>query len=203
MLAWYNEYMKKTKTCSFEGCNRKHYGNGLCEPHNHQRIRGRDLTPIKSRYIVRGTTEEIISAKTILTSTGCLEWTGYVLGGYGSLKIDGKDQLVHRVVWHNTHGEIPKGKVIDHKCYNRLCANIDHLHLVTYKENSENRSVVKSNTGYLGVHKAKDGSYQASVGFGEFRHRKRFSSLEDANKWVVAKRNEIYTNNLKDRVDTN
>lgn len=34
------------KTCSFEGCGRKHYGNGLCQGHNQQRQRGQELRPL-------------------------------------------------------------------------------------------------------------------------------------------------------------
>lgn len=33
--------------CSFDGCDRPHYAKGLCQPHRHQQLRGRDLAPLQ------------------------------------------------------------------------------------------------------------------------------------------------------------
>lgn len=44
---------KYAPTCTFDGCDSKHYSGGLCRGHYEQRCRGRDLTPL-SQY-----TEEV------------------------------------------------------------------------------------------------------------------------------------------------
>lgn len=72
---------------------------------------------------------------------GCWNWTGNRLkAGYG--KIHRKDfggrvrtLLVHRVMWWLTHGPIPKGKVVMHRCDNPSCCNPDHLELGTHLQN--------------------------------------------------------------------
>lgn len=47
----------------------------------------------------------------------------------------GKTVLVHCYVWERLVGPIPDGMVIDHQCRNRACCNIDHLRVVTPKQN--------------------------------------------------------------------
>jgi len=38
-----------SKTCSFEGCERKHFGKGLCNGHYLQQRRGEELRPLRKR----------------------------------------------------------------------------------------------------------------------------------------------------------
>jgi hypothetical protein len=45
----------------------------------------------------------------------------------------------HIVMWTVEHGPIPPRKQLDHLCRNRLCANADHLELVTHKQNQRRR----------------------------------------------------------------
>lgn len=59
--------------------------------------------------------------------------------GYGMLKIDGKTQRAHRVIWEQYNGPIPDGLVIRHKCDNTHCTNIDHMELGTRIENNQDR----------------------------------------------------------------
>jgi hypothetical protein len=40
--------VRKSRICTFEGCDRKHRTNGLCAAHNAQRLRGQTLHPLKS-----------------------------------------------------------------------------------------------------------------------------------------------------------
>ena len=78
--------------------------------------------------------------------TGCHEWTAAVVGGpmgtkknsgewYGAFHFGGKVVRAHRFAWLMEKGEIPKGKVILHKCDNPCCVNVEHLRMGTQKDN--------------------------------------------------------------------
>ena len=47
---------------------------------------------------------------------------------------DGKMVKSHRIAWQLTHGEIPIGLVVRHKCRGK-CVNPNHLELGTIQEN--------------------------------------------------------------------
>ena len=64
----------------------------------------------------------------------CWNWTGCLVNGYGQFFL-GKKQYAHRISYSILHGEIPKGKCLDHLCRNRKCVNPNHLEPVSYKEN--------------------------------------------------------------------
>lgn len=69
--------------------------------------------------------------------TPCVEWTGACTPkGYGRLRIRGQQMYVHRWIWEDANGLIPKGMVIMHICDNPPCYALDHLRLGTYAENS-------------------------------------------------------------------
>ena len=67
--------------------------------------------------------------------------------GYGQTFYKGKLMRAHRVAWIKVNGEIPEGLVIDHTCHNpkkckggvtcphRACVNVEHMRLVTQREN--------------------------------------------------------------------
>jgi len=70
------------------------------------------------------------------TKNSCHEWTAHLVSsGYGGFKYKRKQWLAHRFTYILHHGEIPKGKVIMHKCDNKKCVNPDHLKLGTQVEN--------------------------------------------------------------------
>ena len=68
-------------------------------------------------------------------STGCLEWTGYRLRGYGMPTYRGKTRLAHRLSYQAHFGPIPKGLHVCHTCDNPPCFAIEHLFLGTQQQN--------------------------------------------------------------------
>jgi hypothetical protein len=56
--------------------------------------------------------------------------------GYATVRVDGRMQKAHRVVYERVIGPIPDGLVIDHLCRVRECINPRHLEPVTRRTNS-------------------------------------------------------------------
>jgi hypothetical protein len=75
---------------------------------------------------------------------GCWNWQGYLRVGYGTLSIDGRPHLAHRVSYMAYVGPIPVGLHIDHLCRNRRCVNPQHLEPVTPAENNRRAAAVKT-----------------------------------------------------------
>jgi hypothetical protein len=70
----------------------------------------------------------------------CWLWRGCISNkGYGRIRvfIDGKPKMIesHRIAWQVTHGPIPPGLHVLHKCDNPPCCNPDHLFLGTHGDN--------------------------------------------------------------------
>lgn len=69
----------------------------------------------------------------------CWLWKGATLrGGYGSCgKVGQRGTMVaHRRSWEEVNGPVPKGLFLDHTCRVRSCVRVDHLELVTNRENT-------------------------------------------------------------------
>jgi hypothetical protein len=134
---------------------------------------------------------------------GCWEWPrGRTAAGYGRVSRDGREHYVHRLVYELTYGPIPPGWVVDHTCRNRACIRPDHLQAVTRKQNNENLGVDPRNrSGVRGVSWDRINSkWRASVKHnGRAYNVGRFATLAEAERAVIAKRNELFTNNLADR----
>jgi hypothetical protein len=70
-------------------------------------------------------------------NSGCWLWTGAVLhGGHGTVRFNGRYWQAHRLAWTLTHGEIPGGMCVCHRCDVSGCCNPDHLWLGTRGENN-------------------------------------------------------------------
>lgn len=74
-----------------------------------------------------------------IDGAGCWIWQGAVSkDGYGQLKVVGtKNMSTHRVSYLAVNGEIPRGKVIRHKCDVRKCCNPAHLVVGDHEDNSQ------------------------------------------------------------------
>lgn len=84
-----------------------------------------------------------------LAPSGCLEWQHTTWrGGYGRIKVSGRDWVTSRLVWSLQVGPIPDGMSVCHRCDNPSCGNVDHLFLGTALENnrdsaSKGRSAIR------------------------------------------------------------
>jgi hypothetical protein len=74
----------------------------------------------------------------------CWEWTGIKKkDGYGKIGVNGKYVTTHRVAWMLTHGNIPDGLQVLHKCDNPACVNVRHLYLGTPADNGRDKAIRK------------------------------------------------------------
>ena len=135
----------------------------------------------------------------------CWIWTASVRGpGYGQCSIGkGKQGYAHRFSYELTYGPIPDGLVIDHACHRKLCVRPTHLRAITQKQNMENQGRLYSNnkSGVRGVWwVARLKKWRGSVRHhGEIAFAEWFTTLEEAESAVLAKRNELFTHNDLDR----
>ncbi|MEU4016199.1 HNH endonuclease signature motif containing protein [Microbacterium sp. NPDC028030] len=79
----------------------------------------------------RPTLAEVLN-QGIQSRDGCWIWGGPISSsGYGRIG----SLYTHRVSYEIHVGAIPEGLQIDHLCFEKLCANPDHLEAVTQEEN--------------------------------------------------------------------
>jgi hypothetical protein len=98
------------------------------------------------------TKEQILEHYDPIPYSGCWIWSGGLNStGYGCAVYEGKQQLVHRIVYKLTKGEIPAGMYVCHKCDIRSCINPDHLFLGTSKDNTQD-AILKNRLARGGKH---------------------------------------------------
>lgn len=120
-------------TCEVEGCERVVKTRGWCNMHYQRWLRhGSPLAPVK-RAPGRPVLERLMGL-VIKTGTGCWEWQGYRIRGYGTFHYGGP-KMAHRVAYELLVGPIPEGLQLDHLCRNPPCVNPAHLEPVTPREN--------------------------------------------------------------------
>src|SRR5216684_1101807 len=80
----------------------------------------------------------------------CLLWPGYRnKDGYGVLP---DHKLVHRAVWAQLHGPIPKGIEILHQCDNPPCFEPEHLFEGTQADNNKDAASKSRSSGQKKTH---------------------------------------------------
>jgi len=119
------------RICSIKGCEKKHYGKGLCKIH-WKRLYQYGSVELKRRPIeVR-----FHEAYTRKGEDECWLWEkSNSAKGYGQIRKNGKMTTAHRVAWELHNGPIPDGMCVLHKCDEPICVNPNHLFLGTLKDN--------------------------------------------------------------------
>jgi len=84
---------------------------------------------------------------------------------YRKVRVDGKLQRLHRVLWADANGPIPAGMQIDHINGDTLDNRLENLRLVTHKDNARNAKRRSDNkSGVTGVHwKKKNQKWTAQI----------------------------------------
>lgn len=76
----------------------------------------------------------------ILGHDECWEWRGCKTdSGYAQIWINKRGYYVHRIAWLLTHGDIPEGVFVLHRCDNRICVNLNHLFLGSHQDNMDDK----------------------------------------------------------------
>ena len=190
----------KRGVCSVDGCGKPHYSHGYCLMHETRMKRNGSVDlPPKDRSFM----DAPVSPGVKLHSP-CIEWQGRRdQRGYGQLSIDGKNVGAHRQAWISHFGPVPAGMVIDHICRNPPCTNVEHLRIVTPKQNRENSiKPGKANavSRYRGVTLREDGKWRVRVTHhGVVHHFGSYETEDEANRAAIAARNTLFTHNDADR----
>lgn len=96
--------------------------------------------PVRSKSIPDFDHERVV-AKLRVLENGCWWWTGAGSGhGYGSMYIEGKNYLAHRLAWSIFRDKPTQGLVLDHLCKNTMCVNPEHLREVSQYTNTMENS---------------------------------------------------------------
>jgi hypothetical protein len=112
-------------------------GGRRCRICKNQLARNRYWAKGKQRVRVTRTTLVNILDRCSVDENGCWLWQGFLNAhGYGRTKWQGRNQLVHRIVYELMEAPVPDGLSIDHLCRVRHCVNPGHLEVVTSRENT-------------------------------------------------------------------
>lgn len=186
-------YVKPTKICSFEGCDKAALAKGLCQGHYQQQWKGQELRPLRSQI-----TLEARFWQKVTRTPSCWVWTAATNSkGYGQIGVDGRVRRAHRVAWEMANGPIPDGMVLDHRCANPACVNPDHLRVVTNAQNLQHRIGANKNSasGIRGVYWIKDmNAWRAEARLnGRTYYAGYHSTLEAADAAARALRAQLFT----------
>lgn len=74
----------------------------------------------------------------VVTETGCHIFGSYEYPeqGYRRVRWKGESVAMHFMLWEKTHGPVPKGYHVHHRCEDKRCVNLEHLELLTHGEHS-------------------------------------------------------------------
>lgn len=142
------------RKCPVEGCEKLLKGRTLCVMHYKRKMRSGDTGEAAPRITRYETMDEKFIGLTERRGE-CVEWLGAKkTSGYGMIYLGDQKIAAHRYAWERANGPIPDGGVIDHKCFNPPCVNVEHLRVATVAQNCQNKEgpAKASRSGVRNVH---------------------------------------------------
>ena len=123
------------RPCSIDGCDLRHKAQGYCSMHYQRLLRKSDPGPAAT--IRESFMDGVLSRLDVGHPLGCWIWTSTrSADGYGRARsVTEGWKPVHRLVFEYLRGPVAHDMTLDHLCRNRLCANPDHLEVVTMRTN--------------------------------------------------------------------
>jgi len=186
-------FTKYQELCTYEECSNAHYAKGYCTMHYQRWCRYGDASTLKA--VSYETPEQAFLDRTEWQGD-CLVWVGpRNPDGYGAIRINSENVGVHRYAWMKVNGPIPEGKVIDHKCLNRPCVNVEHLRLATFGQNCSNLSGANPSNKSTGVRNVslKKGRFRVVVTKDRKQHYLgSYETLEEASEVAAKARAELF-----------
>ena len=147
--------------CAFNECERNAKSKSYCDMHYRRLLKRGNVNDYGSKKVDLGNATERFNKKYQIQENNCWLWTGGTrLNGKGVAyprhhNDDQKSIGAHRFAYELTHGEIPKGMYVCHKCDTPLCVNPDHLFVGTHHDNM--RDMVQKKRSFTGRGESKIG----------------------------------------------
>lgn len=133
--------MAANRLCSIPGCGKKHLARGFCRRH-YGRLQAHGDPEGGATFV--GEPMRFYLEALQYTGEDCLFWPfGKIPDGYGVMRLDGKPQLVHRLVCKHSYGPPPSRRhEAAHSCGNghRGCVAKGHLRWALPKENAADKN---------------------------------------------------------------
>lgn len=205
--------MAKAK-CAIAGCERPANKRQWCNPHYSRGLRDGSIVALPKKTLAERFWEKVDTAGPTpdqMPELGsCWTWNASLDDdGYGRFAVrkngHAYSDVAHRVSWEIAHGGIPDGLKIDHICHRPSCVRPEHLRVVTHKQNLENRAGAQSNNHTSGIRgvcwNRRIGKWCAQIRHdGQQLHVGFYDDISEAERAVVARRNQLFTHNDMDRL---
>lgn len=149
------------KICLFDGCNRKAVCRGYCDKHYRRILKRGNVNDYGCRVVDEGNAVDRFHKKYEIKESGCWIWTGGTRSNSKGVLYprhwtdDKKSTGAHRFSYELTHGQIPNGMYVCHRCDTPLCVNPDHLFIGTHKDNM--KDMVNKKRSFAGRGELKKG----------------------------------------------
>lgn len=120
---------------------------------------------------------------------GCWNCTSHKQGanGYPQLKRFHRAKCLHRHIYEECFGEVPRGMVVRHRCGNRICINPEHLEIGTELENARDKA--RHGTWVWGERHGHHRLNESSVDFIRQNYRRgdynKLAVMYGVSKWTI------------------